>query len=155
MLFVSKIKGTSMIEYGDWDASILSDIFSRTKGCVIDSRATLFSILSKTSFLSLALSIEPSAWIISAPKYSTTFLKPGVSFSTTSLATWSASMTLMPSFLKIIFSTTLTSYIFYQLINFFNDNLSYDNEYKLLTIILLVIITFVITVFFKITKTGK
>ena len=60
------------------------------------------------------------------------------------------------SFVKIIFSTTLTSYIFYQLINFFNDNLSYDSEYKLLTIILLVIITFVIYILISIlTKAFK
>ena len=63
---------------------------------------------------------------------------------------------LIKSFLKIIFSTTLTSYIFYQLINFFNDNLSYDSEYKLLTIILLVIITFVIYILISIlTKAFK
>ena len=60
------------------------------------------------------------------------------------------------SFVKIIFSTTLTSYIFYQLINFFNDNLSYDSEYKLLTIILLVIIAFVIYILISIlTKAFK
>ena len=46
------------------------------------------------------------------------------------------------SLLKIILSTVLTSYIFYNLIKFFSENLTYNSEYKLITIILLVIVTF-------------
>ena len=48
-------------------------------------------------------------------------------------------LNLIKSLLKIILSTFLTSYIFYNLINFFSENLHYDSEYKLLTIILLVL----------------
>ena len=60
------------------------------------------------------------------------------------------------SFLKIILSTILTSYIFYNLINYFSDNLSYNSEYKLLTIILLVIVTFIIYILISIlTKAFK
>ena len=60
------------------------------------------------------------------------------------------------SFLKIILSTFFTSYIFYELINYFGNNLSYDSEYKLLTIILLVIATFIIYILISIlTKAFK
>ena len=43
---------------------------------------------------------------------------------------------------KIIFSTTLMGYIFYLLINFFSDKLSYSYEFKLIYLILIVIFTF-------------
>ena len=60
------------------------------------------------------------------------------------------------SFLKIVLSTILTSIIFYNLINYFSDNLSYNSEYKLITIVLLVIVTFVIYIFISIlTKAFK
>jgi len=48
------------------------------------------------------------------------------------------------SLLKIILSTFLTSLLFSILIKFFSNNLTYESEYKLLTIIFLVIITFII-----------
>ena len=60
------------------------------------------------------------------------------------------------SFLKIVFSTVLTSYIFYNLIKFFSENLTYNSEYKLITIILLVIVTFFIYILISIlTKAFK
>ncbi len=60
------------------------------------------------------------------------------------------------SFIKIFLSTVLTSYIFHSLINYFSDNLTYDSEYKLITIILLVIVTFVIYILISIlTKAFK
>ena len=60
------------------------------------------------------------------------------------------------SFFKIVLSTILTSIIFYNLINYFRDNLSYSSEYKLITIVLLVIVTFVIYIFISIlTKAFK
>jgi len=60
------------------------------------------------------------------------------------------------SFFKIVLSTILTSIIFYNLINFFSENLSYNSEYKLITIILLVIVTFIIYIFISIfTKAFK
>tara|TARA_B100001123_G_C15272475_1_gene1010850 strand:- start:493 stop:2022 length:1530 start_codon:yes stop_codon:yes gene_type:complete len=60
------------------------------------------------------------------------------------------------SFLKIILSTTLTSYIFYNLINFFSNNLTYSSDYKLITIILLVIVTFIIYILISLlTKAFK
>ncbi len=60
------------------------------------------------------------------------------------------------SFVKISFSTAITSYIFYNLINFFSDNLSYNSEYKLVSIILLVIVTFIIYILTSIlTKAFK
>ncbi len=60
------------------------------------------------------------------------------------------------SFFKIVLSTILTSIIFYNLINYFRDNLSYSSEYKLITIVLLIIVTFVIYIFISIlTKAFK
>ena len=60
------------------------------------------------------------------------------------------------SFFKIVLSTILTSIIFYNLINFFSENLSYNSEYKLITIVLLVIVTFVIYILISIlTKAFK
>ncbi len=47
------------------------------------------------------------------------------------------------SLLKILISSILTSFLFYQLINYFDYLLVYESEYKLLTIILIVIITFI------------
>jgi len=60
------------------------------------------------------------------------------------------------SLLKIILSTVLTSYIFYNLMKFFSENLTYNSEYKLITIILLVIVTFFIYILISIlTKAFK
>ena len=60
------------------------------------------------------------------------------------------------SLIKISLSTAITSYIFYSLINFFSDNLSYNSEYKLVSIILLVIVTFIIYILTSIlTKAFK
>ena len=44
--------------------------------------------------------------------------------------------------LKIIISVFLTTLIFYYLINNFSIYLEYQNQYKLITIIMLVILTF-------------
>ena len=69
---------------------------------------------------------------------------------------YSFNLAFIKSMLKIIISTIFTSYIFYNLIKFFSENLKYDSEYKFLTIILLVIITFVIYLFISIlTKAFK
>ena len=63
---------------------------------------------------------------------------------------------LFKSLLKIALSTILTSYIFYNLIKFFSENLTYNSEYKLITIILLVIVTFFIYILISIlTKAFK
>ena len=59
-------------------------------------------------------------------------------------------------FFKIVLSTIFTSYIFYNLIIFFGDNLNYSSELKLIYIVLLVIITFVLYIFISIlTKAFK
>ena len=60
------------------------------------------------------------------------------------------------SFLKIILSTALTSYIFYNFIKFFSENLTYSSEYKLITIVLLVIVTFIVYILISLlTKAFK
>ena len=56
---------------------------------------------------------------------------------------FSLNLNLIIPIFKIVFSTILTSMIFYYLINFFADNLDYESEFKLLTIILLVIVTLI------------
>ena len=65
-------------------------------------------------------------------------------------------LTFIKSLLKITLSTVLTSCIFYSLIKYFSDDLTYNSDYKLLTIILLVIVTFIIYILISIlTKAFK
>ena len=62
----------------------------------------------------------------------------------------------LKSLIKIIFSTILTSFIFFYLIKIFSENLTYESEYKLLTIIFLVISTFIIYILISlVTKAFK
>ena len=69
---------------------------------------------------------------------------------------FSINITLIKSFLRIILSTILTSYIFYNLIKFFENHLNYGSEYKLITTVSLVILTFIIYILISIvTKTFK
>ena len=69
---------------------------------------------------------------------------------------FSINLNFIKSFLKIASSTILTSYIFYNLINFFTENLTYSSKYKLITIILLVIVTFIIYILISLlTKAFK
>ena len=59
-------------------------------------------------------------------------------------------------FLKISFSTIITCFIFFHLIEIFSNNLSYESEYKLISIICLVIVTFIIYILISIlTKAFK
>ena len=61
-----------------------------------------------------------------------------------------------PSFFKIIIITSITSYIFYKLVNFFDYFLIYESNYKLITIVLLVLITFILYILLSIfTKAFK
>ena len=65
-------------------------------------------------------------------------------------------MNLLMSLLKITFSTILTSFAFSSLIKFFSKNLTYEGEYKLITIIFLVILTFIIYILISlVTKAFK
>ena len=69
---------------------------------------------------------------------------------------FSLKLNFIKSFFKIVLSTALTSYIFYNLVKFFSENLTYNSEYKLITIILLAIITFIIYILISIlTKAFK
>ncbi len=69
---------------------------------------------------------------------------------------YSIKLSFLYSLIKISLSTIITSYIFYNLINFFRDNLSYNSEYKLVSIILMVIVTFIIYILTSIlTKAFK
>jgi len=69
---------------------------------------------------------------------------------------YSINLSFLHSLIKISLSTFITSYIFYNLIKFFSDNLSYNSEYKLVSIILLVIVTFIIYILTSIlTKAFK
>ena len=51
---------------------------------------------------------------------------------------------------KIIFSTIITIFIFYILINILGTNLDYENNYKFIFIILIVLLTFVSYIGFSI-----
>ena len=69
---------------------------------------------------------------------------------------FSLNLNLIKPIFKIILSTIFTSIIFYLLIIFFENNLSYESELKLLTIIALVIITFIVYIIISIlTKAFK
>ena len=60
------------------------------------------------------------------------------------------------SIFKIIFASIISSYLFYNLIYYFEDFLVYESKYKLLTIILIVSITVVIYILISIfTKAFK
>ncbi len=66
------------------------------------------------------------------------------------------SLNFFQSFLKIIFSASVASYIFSNLIILLGKNLTYDSEYKLITIIFLVIATFIIYILISLlTKAFK
>ena len=63
---------------------------------------------------------------------------------------------LLKSFFKIILSSLLTSYLFYYLLKFYSENLTYNSEYKLITIIFIVVITFVVYILISLlTKAFK
>ena len=69
---------------------------------------------------------------------------------------FSLNLNLVKPIFKIIVSTIITSLIFYNLINFFGDSLNYESEFKLLTIIMLVIATFIVYILISIlTKAFK
>jgi len=69
---------------------------------------------------------------------------------------FSLQIDLFKSLVKIILSTILTSFIFFSLIKFFEENLEYESEYKLITTVSLVILTFIIYILISIvTKTFK
>ncbi len=69
---------------------------------------------------------------------------------------FSLQIVLFKSLVKIILSTILTSFIFLSLIKFFKENLEYESEYKLITTVSLVILTFIIYILISIvTKTFK
>ena len=69
---------------------------------------------------------------------------------------FSFQISLFKSLTKIIISTILTSFAFFGLIKFFRENLEYESEYKLITIVSLVILTFIIYILISmVTKTFK
>ena len=69
---------------------------------------------------------------------------------------FSLQIVLFKSLVKIILSTILTSFIFLSLIKFFKENLEYESEYKLITTVSLVILTFIIYILISVvTKTFK
>tara|TARA_B100001029_G_scaffold179726_1_gene190574 strand:+ start:20 stop:1549 length:1530 start_codon:yes stop_codon:yes gene_type:complete len=69
---------------------------------------------------------------------------------------FSFNLSLAKNLIKIFISTSLTSILFYNLINYFSTKLNYDSEYKLFTIIILVITTFLAYIIISIlTKAFK
>jgi Uncharacterized membrane protein, putative virulence factor len=69
---------------------------------------------------------------------------------------FSINLNLINNLLKIFMSTIITSIFFYNLIDYYSNRLLYENEYKLLVIMVLVIITFVAYIIISIlTKAFK
>ncbi len=69
---------------------------------------------------------------------------------------FSFKMDLLKSFLKIMLSTALTSFVFFSLTKIFSEYLTYESEYKLITIISLVVLTFIIYILISlVTKAFK
>ena len=62
----------------------------------------------------------------------------------------------LKSFIKISISTFVTCFIFSNLVKFFSNNLSYESEYKLISIICIVILTVIIYILISLfTKAFK
>ena len=60
------------------------------------------------------------------------------------------------SFIKIVFNSILTSYLFYSLLQLFERSLNYESRFKLLCIILLVVFTIIVYLLLSsITKAFK
>ena len=95
---------------------------------------------NKIGFIIIPIATTISSWLNS-------FL---LLFFLTKKEYFSLNLNLVRPIFKIIFSTVLTSIIFYNLISFFSNNLNYESEFKLLTIIMLVIVTFIAYIFISI-----
>tara|TARA_Y100001970_G_scaffold238276_1_gene299392 strand:- start:34 stop:1563 length:1530 start_codon:yes stop_codon:yes gene_type:complete len=69
---------------------------------------------------------------------------------------FSFSRSFFSSAIRIIITSSITSYIYYCLVNIFENHLLYESNYKLITVILLVITTFIIYILLSIaTKAFK
>jgi len=69
---------------------------------------------------------------------------------------FSFSRSFFSSTIRIIITTSITSYIYYYSVNLFENYLTYESNYKLITVILLVIATFILYILLSIvTKAFK
>ena len=112
---------------------------------VINISISLY-FFDKIGFIIIPIATTISSWFNSLLLFMYLIFKKYFSFNTNFFS----------SFIKIIMTTFITTYIFYYLVNFFENYLIYESNYKLITIILLVIVTFILYILLSIvTKAFK
>ena len=112
---------------------------------VINISISLY-FFDKIGFIIIPIATTISSWFNSLLLFMYLIFKKYFSFNTNFFS----------SFIKIIITTFITTYIFYYLVNFFENYLIYESNYKLITIILLVIVTFILYILLSIvTKAFK
>ena len=112
---------------------------------VINISISLY-FFDKIGFIIIPIATTISSWFNSLLLFIYLIFKKYFSFNTNFFS----------SFIKIIITTFITTYIFYYLVNFFENYLIYESNYKLITIILLVIVTFILYILLSIvTKAFK
>jgi len=112
---------------------------------VINISISLY-FFDKIGFIIIPIATTISSWFNSLLLFMYLIFKKYFSFNTNFFS----------SFIKIIMTTLITTYIFYYLVNFFENYLIYESNYKLITIILLVIVTFILYILLSIvTKAFK
>ena len=112
---------------------------------VINISISLY-FFDKIGFIIIPIATSISSWFNSLLLFIYLIFKKYFSFNTNFFS----------SFIKIIMTTFITTYIFYYLVNFFENYLTYESNYKLITIILLVIVTFILYILLSIvTKAFK
>ena len=112
---------------------------------VINISISLY-FFDKIGFIIIPIATTISSWFNSLLLFIYLIFKKYFSFNTNFFS----------SFIKIIMTTFITTYIFYYLVNFFENYLIYESNYKLITIILLVIVTFILYILLSIvTKAFK
>ncbi len=101
---------------------------------------------NKIGFIIIPIATTISSWFNAIILFIYLFSKNYFSFSNN----------FFPTVFKIFLSTIISSYIFFELIKFFSNYLTYDSNYKLVITIFLVIITFLLYIFVSIvTKAFK
>ncbi len=112
---------------------------------VINISISLY-FFDKIGFIIIPIATTISSWFNSLLLFMYLIFKKYFSFN----------INFFSSFIKIIMTTFITTYIFYYLVNFFENYLIYESNYKLITIILLVIVTFILYILLSIvTKAFK
>ena len=101
---------------------------------------------NKIGFIIIPIATSLSSWLNAILLFVYLFKKNYFNFS----------KTFNMSFIKIVFNSILTSYLFYSLLQLFERSLNYESRFKLLCIILLVVFTIIVYLLLSsITKAFK